>query len=179
MLISNFNKKILLLLLLYLVILSGNARSSEYLDKIYDKIKFPTIEVMDNNEKPVILKFNQELKKKGYVINFWATWCVPCKKELPDLSLLKSKIKKYNIDVLTISIDKKNIKDQLEFLLNNGASNLDHFFDKEMKIFKSLKLRGVPTTIIVDQNSYVISKHEGILKWGDDEIINEIKSLFN
>ena len=179
MLISNFNKKILLLLLLYLVILSGNARSSEYLDKIYDKIKFPTIEVMDNNEKPVLLKFNQKLKKKGYVINFWATWCVPCKRELPDLSLLKSKIKKYNIDVLTISIDKKNIKDQLEFLLNNGASNLDHFFDKEMKIFKSLKLRGVPTTIIVDQNSYVISKHEGILKWGDDEIINKIKSLFN
>ena len=177
MLISNFNKKILLLLL-YLVISSGNACASEYLDKINDKIKFPTIKVMDNNEKSVILKFNQKLKKKGYVINFWATWCVPCKKELPDLSLLKSKIKKYNIDVLTMSIDKKNIKDQLEFLSNNGASNLNHFFDKEMKIFKALKLRGVPTTIIVDQNSYVISKHEGILKWGEDEIINKIKSLF-
>ena len=176
MLISNFNKKILLLL--YLVILSGNACASEYLHKIHDKIKFPTIEVMDNNEKPVILKFNQELKKKGYVINFWATWCVPCKKELPDLSLLKSKIEKYNIDVLTISIDKKNIKDQLEFLSNNGALNLNHFFDKEMKIFKALKLRGVPTTIIVDQNSNVISKHEGILKWGKDEIVNKIKSLF-
>ena len=177
MLISNFNKKILLLL--YLVILSGNACAFEYLEKINDKIKFPNIKVLDKNEKPVILKFNKQLKKKGYVINFWATWCVPCKKELPDLSLLKSKIKKYNIDVLTISIDKKNIKDQLEFLSKNGASNLNHFFDKEMKIFKALKLRGVPTTIIVDQNSYVISKHEGILEWGEDEIINKIKSLFN
>ena len=177
MLISNFNKKILLLL--YLIILSGKACASVNLDKINDKIKFPTMKVMDNNKKPVILKFDQELKKKGYVINFWATWCVPCKKELPDLSLLKSKIKKYNIDVLTISIDKKNIKDQLEFLSNNGASNLKHFFDKEMKIFKALKLRGVPTTIIVDQNSYVISKHEGILEWGEDEIINKIRSLFN
>ena len=177
MLISNFNKKILLLL--FLVIFSGNACASVNLDKINDKIKFPTIKVMDNSEKLVILKFDQELKKKGYVINFWATWCVPCKKELPDLSLLKSKIKKYNIDVLTISIDKKNIKDQLEFLSKNGASNLNHFFDKEMKIFKALKLRGVPTTIIVDQNSYVISKHEGILEWGEDEIINKIKRLFN
>ena len=176
MLISNFNKKILLLL--FLVILSANASASVNLDKINDEIKFPTIKVMDNNETPVILKFDQELKKKGYVINFWATWCVPCKKELPDLSLLKSKIKKYNIDVLTISIDKKNIKDQLEFLLNNGASNLNHFFDKEMKIFKALKLRGVPTTIIVDQNNYIISKHEGILEWGEDKIINNIKSLF-
>ena len=176
MLISNFNKKILLLL--YLIILSGNVCAAEYLNKINDKIKFPTLKVLDSNENPLILKFNQDLKKKGYVINFWATWCVPCKKELPDLSLLKSKIKKYNIDVLTISIDKKNIKDQLEFLSNNGASNLNHFFDKEMKIFKALKLRGVPTTIIVDQNSNVISKHEGILKWGKDEIVNKIKSLF-
>ena len=176
MLISNFNKKILLLL--FLVILSGNACAVEFLDKTSDKIKFPALKVLDNKEKPLILKFNQNLKKKGYVINFWATWCIPCKKELPDLSLLKSKIKKYNIDVLTISIDKKDIKDQLKFLSNNGATNLDHFFDKEMKIFKALKLRGIPTTIIVNQNSFIISKHEGILKWGEDEIINKIKSLF-
>ena len=176
MLISNFNKKILLLL--YLAILSGNACAAEYLEKINDKIKFPTFKILDNEEKPLILKFNQNLKKKGYVINFWATWCVPCKEELPDLSLLKSKIKKYNIDVFTISIDKKDIKDQLKFLSDNGASNLDHFFDKEMKIFKALKLRGIPTTIIVNQNSFIISKHEGILKWGEDAIINKIKSLF-
>ena len=176
MLITNFNKKIIILL--YLAILSGNAYAVEYLNEINDKIKFPTFKVLDNKEKPLILKFKQDLKKKGYVINFWATWCVPCKEELPDLSLLKSKIKKYNIDVLTISIDKKDIKDQLKFLSNNGASNLDHFFDKEMKIFKALKLRGIPTTIIVDQNSFIISKHEGILKWEEDEIINKIKSLF-
>ena len=118
------------------------------------------------------------LKDGPILVEFWATWCAPCKEELPDLSLLKSKIKKYNIDVFTISIDKKDIKDQLKFLSNNGASNLDHFFDKEMKIFKALKLRGIPTTIIVDQNSFIISKHEGILKWGEDEIINKIKSLF-
>ena len=155
MLISNFNKKIILLLLL--AILSGNAYGVEYLDKISDKIKFPTLKVLDNKEKPLTLKFNKDLKKKGYVINFWATWCVPCKEELPDLSLLKSKIKKYNIDVFTISIDKKDIKDQLKFLSNNGASNLEHFFDKEMKIFKALKLRGIPTTIIVNQNSFIIS----------------------
>ena len=176
MLISNFNKKILLLL--YLIIFSGNVCAVEYLNKINDKIKFPTLKVLDSNEKPLMLIFNQDLKKKGYVINFWATWCVPCKKELPDLSLLKSKIKKYNIDVLTISIDKKNIKDQLEFLSKNGASNLDHLFDKEMKIFRALKLRGIPTTIIVDQNNFIISKHEGVLKWGEDEIINKIKNLF-
>ena len=176
MLISNFTKKILLLLIL--TILCGNASAVEYLEEISDKIKFPALKILNNKENHLILKFNQDLKKKGYVINFWATWCVPCKKELPDLSLLKSKIKIYNIDVLTISIDKKDINNQLKFLSNNGASNLKHFFDKEMKIFRALKLRGIPTTIIVDQNGYIISKHEGILKWGEDEVINKIKNLF-
>ncbi len=95
MLISNFNKKIIIIFLLYLTILSENAYAEEYLDKVSDKIKFPPFNVLDNKEKPLILKFNQDLKKKGFVINFWATWCVPCKEELPDLSLLKSKIKKY------------------------------------------------------------------------------------
>jgi hypothetical protein len=47
-----------------------------------------------------------------------------------------------------------------------------------MKIFKALKLRGIPTTIIVNQNGLIISKHEGILKWGEDAIIKKIKSLF-
>ena len=176
MLISNFKKKILLLLL-YLTFLSGNVCANEYLNKINDKTKFPTFNILDNKEKPIILRFDQDIKKKGYVINFWATWCVPCKKELPDLSLLKFKTKKYNIDVLTISIDKKNIRDQLEFLSTNGASNLDHFFDKELKIFKALKLRGIPTTLIVDKKGYIISKHEGILKWSEDEVIKKIKSL--
>ena len=67
MLTSNFNKKILLLL--YLVILPWNTFAFEYLDKIDDKIKFPTLELLDNNEKPLILKFNQDSNKTK--TNFW------------------------------------------------------------------------------------------------------------
>ena len=81
--------------------------------------------------------------------------------------------------MLTISIDKKNIKDQVKFLLINGASNLTHFFDKEMNIFKEMKLRGVPTTILVDKTGLVISKHEGILNWSKDKVVKEIVNLLN
>ena len=108
MLISNFNKKIIILL--FLAILSRNAHAVEYLDKISDKIKFPTLKVLDNKERSLILRFNQDLNKKGYVINFWATWCVPCKEELPDLSLLKSKIKNLPSSFLKIaSVNLKSI----------------------------------------------------------------------
>ena len=81
--------------------------------------------------------------------------------------------------MLTISIDKKNIKEQLSFLFNNGASDLNHFFDKDMKIYKTLKLRGIPTTILVNKKGLVVSKHEGILKWGEAKIVNNIINLLN
>ena len=172
-----FNKKILLLL--YFLILSNNTVAGEYIAKLTDQIQFPTFTIFDSKKKPTILKLNDGSNKNGYVVNFWATWCVPCKKELPDLSLLDQKLEKYKIDVLTISIDKKNIKDQIIFLQKNGATNLTHYFDKKMDIFKAIKLRGIPTTILVDRTGLIVSKHEGILKWSEDLIVKEILKLLN
>ena len=171
------NKKILLLL--YLIFFSSNALASDNLKKLDHQIQFPLLTILNSNEEPLILEFDKDTKKIGYVINFWATWCIPCKKELPDLSLLGQKLKKSKVDVITISIDKKKIKDQIIFLNKNGASNLIHFFDKKMNIFKALNLRGIPTTILVDKNGLVISKHEGSLKWSEDKIVKEITKLFN
>ena len=173
MLISNFNKKILLLF--HLVILSGNACAEEYLDKLYDKIKFPTLNVLDTNEKPLMLKFNQDLKKKGYVINFWATWCVPCKKELPDLQKMKTDNK--NFKIIIVSIDKKSIKDQLSFLKKNKVDDLATYFDKNMLFFKSLKLRGIPTTLLIKDKT-IIAKKEGIFIYNKNSL-EQINNFFN
>ena len=173
---SNLYKKILLLF--SLIIFTTNSNANENFKKLNKPRIFPKENILDENAKPIILKFNENFRKNGYVINFWATWCVPCKKELPDLSLLKSKIKKYNIDVLTISIDQKIIEEQIRFLSRNGASNLTNYFDKKMLIYKSLKLRGIPTTILVDSQGQVLSIREGIIKWGDDLIVSEITNLF-
>ena len=167
------------LLFLLIILFSNNVIASESLKKLDLIIPFPNLAILNSKEKPFIFDFEKNTTSVGYVINFWATWCVPCKKELPDLSLLNLKLKKHNIEVLTISIDKKNIKEQLSFLFNNGASDLNHFFDKDMNIFKALKLRGIPTTLLVDRNGYIISKHEGILEWGKPRVISNILNLFN
>ena len=174
---SKINKKILLFLLL--ILFSNNAVASESLKKLSVSIPFPNLAILNSEEKPFIFDFEKNTTSVGYVINFWATWCVPCKKELPDLSLLNLKLKKHNIEVLTISIDKKNIKEQLSFLFNNGVSDLNHFFDNDMKIYKALKLRGIPTTILVNKKGLVVSKHEGILKWGEAKVVNNIINLLN
>ena len=170
-------KKILLFLLL--ILFSNKAIASESLKKLDVSIPLPNLAILNSKEKPFIFDFEKNTTSAGYVINFWATWCVPCKKELPDLSLLNLKLKKHNIEVLTISIDKKKIKEQLSFLFSNGASDLNHFFDKDMKIYKALKLRGIPTTILVNKKGLVVSKHEGILKWGETKVVNNIINLLN
>ena len=171
------NKKILLFFIL--ILFSNNTLAADSLKRLDASIRFPNLAILNSKEKPFIFDFEKNTTSVGYVINFWATWCVPCKKELPDLSFLNLKLKKHNIEVLTISIDKKNIKEQLSFLFNNGASDLNHFFDKDMKIYKTLKLRGIPTTILVNKKGLVVSKHEGILKWGEAKVVNNIINLLN
>ena len=162
-----------------LILFSNNTIASDSLKKLDISMPFPNLAIFNSKEKSFIFDFEKNSTSEGYVINFWATWCVPCKKELPDLNFLNLKLKKYNIEVLTISIDKKNIKEQLSFLFNNGASDLNHFFDKDMKIYKRLKLRGIPTTILVNKKGLVVSKHEGILKWGEAKVVNNIINLLN
>ena len=85
----------------------------------------------------------------NYIVNFWATWCIPCKKELPDLK--KMKIDNKDLKVIIISIDKKSIEDQLNFLKKNKVNELTTYFDQNMAFFKSLKLRGIPTTLLINE----------------------------
>ena len=110
-----------------------------------------------------------------YVINFWATWCIPCKKELPDLK--KMKIDNKDLNIIIISIDKKPIKDQLNFLKKNKVNELTTYFDKNMTFFKSLKLRGIPTTLLI-RNKRIIAKKEGIFSYNKNSL-EQINNFFN
>ena len=117
-----------------------------------------------------ILDFNSK-----YVVNFWATWCIPCKKELPDLN--KMKIDHKDLKVIIISIDKKSTKDQLNFLKINKVDDLTTYFDKNMTFFKRLKLRGIPTTLLIKERK-IIAKKEGIFSYNKNSI-EQINNFFN
>ena len=140
---------------------------------------FQKIDIKLNNN--IILNDEKNIEKKlfnifdlnsKYVVNFWATWCIPCKKELPDLK--KMKIDNKDLKVIIISIDKKSIKYQLNFLKKNKVNELTAYFDQNMTFFKSLKLRGIPTTLLINQQK-IIAKKEGIFSYNKvslEEIIN-------
>ena len=143
---------------------------------------FQKIDIILN--KSIILNDEKNIEKKlfnildinsNYVVNFWATWCIPCKKELPDLK--KMKMDNKDLKVIIISIDKKSIDYQLNFLKKNKVSELITYFDKNMAFFKSLKLRGIPTTLLIKQQK-IIAKKEGIFIY-DENTFEQINKFFN
>ena len=156
-----------------LLVLPFPALSNSLFQKIDLKLNKNIILNDENNiEKKLtnILDFNSK-----YVVNFWATWCIPCKKELPDLN--KMKIENKDLKVIIISIDKKPIKDQLNFLKKNKVNELTAYFDQNMTFFKSLKLRGIPTTLLINQHK-IIAKKEGIFIYNKNSL-EQINNFFN
>ena len=160
-------------LFIVLLIFPFPSLSNSLFQKIDLKLNKNIILNDENNiEKNLIniLDFNS-----NYVVNFWATWCIPCKKELPDLN--KMKIENKDLKVIIISIDKKPIKDQLNFLKKNKVNELTAYFDQNMTFFKSLKLRGIPTTLLINQQK-IIAKKEGIFSYNKVSL-EQINNFFN
>ena len=160
-------------MLIILLIFPFPSLSNSLFQKIDLKLNKNIILNDENNiEKKLIniLDFNSK-----YVVNFWATWCIPCKKELPDLN--KMKIENKDLKVIIISIDKKQINDQLNFLAKNKVNELTTYFDKNMIFFKSLKLRGIPTTLLI-RNKRIIAKKEGIFSYNKNSL-EQINKFFN
>ena len=114
------------------------------------------------HEKPIIiseLKFKdfnlQDVDltgKKGniMILNFWATWCAPCKKEMPSLERLSQKYS--NIKIFPINMEKPSKLRTRDFYKSIGVVSLDIYFDPELKLVKIFKMRGLPTTIFLDKN---------------------------
>ncbi len=156
-----------------LLILPFPALSNSLFQKIDLKLNKNIILNDENNiEKNLIniLDFNS-----NYVVNFWATWCIPCKKELPDLN--KMKIENKDLKVIIISIDKKPINDQLNFLKRNKVNELTAYFDQNMTFFKSLRLKGIPTTLLINQQK-IVAKKEGIFSYNKVSL-EQINNFFN
>ena len=156
-----------------LLILPFPALSNSLFQKIDLKLNKNIILNDENNIEKKLLSI-LDLNSK-YVVNFWATWCIPCKKELPDLN--KMKIENKDLKVIIISIDKKPIKDQLNFLKKNKVNELIAYFDQNMTFFKSLRLRGIPTTLLINQQK-IIAKKEGIFSYNKVSL-KQINNFFN
>ena len=111
----------------------------------------------------------KEYKSKIYILNFWATWCAPCKKEMPSLDKLH---KNDNIEVFAINVEKKNKNKTKKFFKDLDIENLSIYFDTELELTKSLSLRGLPTTIILNQDKKEVARIIGEVDFNDFSLLN-------
>ena len=111
--------------------------------KIYDEVNFK-----DKNQKKVDLA---DYKGKLIILNFWATWCAPCREEMPSLDSLQSDEILDNLKIFPINIGQENLLKSEKFFQELNIKNLEIYFDSSITLAKKFKLRGLPTTILFDK----------------------------
>ena len=133
------------------------------------------------HEKPLIIKelkfkdFNlQEVdltNKKGniMIINFWASWCLPCKREMPSLAKLAQKYP--DIKIYAVNMEKPNKLRARDFFKSLGITSLDIYFDPDFKLVKTFKMRGLPTSILIDKNGREFGRVVGEVDFKSKEFI--------
>ena len=110
------------------------------------------------------------------IINFWATWCPPCIKEIPDLLEIQEKFKD-KIKLVFISVDSSPEKVIPNFIKKNKFKNFDVYTDQQFLASKNLNIKIMPTTIIVNKELFEIARITGYAKWLDKSFIKKIEEL--
>ena len=118
----------------------------------------------------------KQKNSKIYVLNFWATWCLPCKAEMPYLDKLQLN---KNIEVFPINVEVKNQRKTEIFFKNLEIKNLSIFFDSENKLVNLFRLRGLPTTIILNSDKNEIARILGAVNFSDERFIKWIESTLD
>jgi thiol-disulfide isomerase/thioredoxin len=107
------------------------------------------------------------------LLNLWATWCVPCRREMPALDALEQKLGGPDFEVVAVNIDTRDPQKPLNFLKDVGVSHLTYYADQSARVFEDLKSAGkafgMPTTIIVDRAGCEIGNMAGPAEWASDE----------
>ena len=135
--------------------------------KLYEDVIF-----IDKNQKNVNL---DDFKGKLIILNFWATWCAPCKKEMPSLDNLQINTKLNNLKIFPINIGQEDVIKSELFFKELNIQNLSIYFDTPITLAKKFSLRGVPTTIIFNKEGKEFARIIGSIDFKDEEFINWLK----
>ena len=112
-----------------------------------------------------------DYSEKLVVVNFWATWCKPCKEEMPSLDSLSQNEDFKNLVIFPVNIENLNYKKTKEFFSNLNIKKLEIFFDTNLNFVKELKLRGVPTTVIINQRGEEFARIIGSIDFKDKKFL--------
>jgi len=136
--------------------------------KTYDNVIF-----LDKKDKKISIN---DFKGNLLILNFWATWCEPCKEEMPSLDNLQINTDLDRLKIFTINIGKENIEKVNKFFLDLNIQNFEPYFDPPITLAKKFSLRGVPTSILIDKNGKEFARIIGSIDFDNPELVNWLKN---
>jgi thiol-disulfide isomerase/thioredoxin len=117
------------------------------------------------------------------LVNLWATWCVPCRKEMPALDALQAKLGSPDFEVVAINIDTRDAEKPITWFKEVGIKSLAYYADPNAKVFQDLKLIGrafgMPTTLLVDPAGCEIAALAGPAEWASDDAIKLVTAALS
>ena len=140
-------------------------------------LRLPDLAFEDADGKPKKLS---DWRGKTVLVNLWATWCVPCRKEMPALDSLQTKLGGKDFEVVAINIDTRDSEKPKNFLKDGNLTRLSYFSDQKAKVFQDLKnigkALGMPTSVLVDAQGCEIANIAGPAEWASDDAVKLIKA---
>ena len=165
-------------LLILLIFLMSNSFANEVLDiknlvihkefKKYDSLTFLNAQKDQLNL--------EDYKGNLILLNFWATWCLPCKEEMPSLDLLHENKDLNNLKIFPINVGQENLKKTSNFFEDLKIENLKIYFDSPITLAKKLGLRGIPTTILVNKDGLEFARIVGSINFNDKRFVEWLKN---
>ena len=143
-------------------------------------LRLPDLAFEDADGKPKQLS---DWRGRMVLVNLWATWCVPCRKEMPALEGLQTRLGGENFEVVAINIDTRDPQKPKNFLKDAHLTRLGYFSDEKAKVFQDLKAigraLGMPTSVLVDAQGCEIATIAGPAEWDSDDAVKLIKAAMN
>jgi len=121
-----------------------------------------------------------EWRGRAVLLNLWATWCVPCRKEMPALDALQARLGGPDFQVIAVNIDTRDPDKPKNWLKDAGVGHLTYYADPEARIFQDLKgvgkAVGMPTTLLVDSSGCNVATLAGPAEWASDDAIKLVRT---
>lgn len=113
------------------------------------------------------------------VLNLWATWCAPCRTEMPSLDALQAELGGEGLKVVALSLDRPSVQNDalVAFYDEVGVTQLDVYRDTKMAASRALEAPGLPTTIVIDKEGREVARKSGELDWASDEVVAMLEEL--
>ena len=135
--------------------------------KIHDNVIF-----LDQKDQKININ---QYKGNLLILNFWATWCEPCKEEMPSLDKLQVNSELDKIKIFAINIGKENLDKVNKFFVDLNIKNFEPYFDPPTTLAKMFSLRGIPTSILINKEGQEFARIIGSIDFEDKNFVNWIK----